>query len=121
NDLITVTVNEPAPIDITLTPAGPYAPPDGPQNLSATPAGGVWTSPGCTGCITGGGVFDPAVAGPGLWQVCYTVTVGACDSMECMNILVDTSCAMLAFTNEPTCYGFNDGSFTVNTSGGLGP
>ncbi|MBD3638557.1 MAG: gliding motility-associated C-terminal domain-containing protein [Crocinitomicaceae bacterium] len=120
NDAATFVVNEPAPIDITLTPAGPYAPPDGPQNLTATPGGGVWTSTNCVGCITPTGVFDPAIAGPGLWEVCYTVTVGPCDSTECMNVLVDTSCAMLAFTNEPTCYGFNDGSFTVNVSGGIG-
>ncbi|UKN01908.1 gliding motility-associated C-terminal domain-containing protein [Paracrocinitomix mangrovi] len=120
NDAETFVVDEPAPIDITIDPAGPFAPPDGPQNITASPAGGTWTATGCPGCITAGGVFDPAVAGPGLWEVCYTVTVGPCDSTECSQILVDTSCAMLAFTNEPTCYGFNDGSFTVNVSGGIG-
>ncbi|MCB9222767.1 MAG: gliding motility-associated C-terminal domain-containing protein [Crocinitomicaceae bacterium] len=120
-DEITFVVNEPAPIDINLTPAGPFAPPDGNQQLQATPSGGTWTCTSCPpGSVTAGGSFDPAAAGPGLWNVCYTVTVAGCDSSECMNILVDTSCAMLAFTNEPTCYGFSDGSFTVNVSGGLG-
>lgn len=120
-DTLIFIVDEPAPINISLTPAGPFAPPDGNQQLSATPSGGTWTSPGCTGCVTPGGLFDPATAGPGLWTVCYTVTVGSCDSMECMNILVDTSCAMIAYPNEPTCNGFSDGSFTVNVSGGTGP
>lgn len=121
NDAATFIINEPGPITITLDPAGPYAPPDGPQQLTSSPGGGVWSATSCPGCITPTGIFDPAVSGPGLWEVCYTVTVGPCDSTECMFILVDTSCAMLAFANEPTCYGFNDGSFTVNVSGGTGP
>jgi gliding motility-associated-like protein len=119
-DTLIFTVNEPAPINISLTPAGPFAPPDGNQQLQASPGGGVWTSPGCPGCVSPTGSFDPATAGPGLWTVCYEVTVGACDSSMCMDILVDTSCAMLTFTNEPTCFGFSDGSFTVNVSGGVG-
>jgi IgGFc binding protein/CHU_C Type IX secretion signal domain/PKD domain/SprB repeat len=121
NDAATFIVNEPPAIDITINPAGPYAPPDGPQQLTASPGGGVWTATACVGCITPTGIFDPAASGPGLWEVCYTVTIGPCDSTECTFILVDTSCAMLAFTNEPTCFGFNDGSFTVNVSGGTGP
>jgi hypothetical protein len=80
-DTMIFVVDEPASIDITLTPAGPFAPPDGNQNLNATPPGGTWTSPGCVGCVTSGGVFDPAAAGPGLWEVCYTVTVGSMVSL----------------------------------------
>lgn len=118
----TYVVDEPGPIDITLTPAGPFDVTDGTQNLSATPGGGTWDCPLCPpGSLTSGGVFDPAIAGgPATWNVCYTVTIGSCDSTMCMNIQVDTSCAMAAFTNDPTCYGFSDGSFTVNVSGGIG-
>ena len=117
----TFVVTEPPPIDVIIDPAGPFAPPDGTQNLTATPGGGAWACSTCPpGSLTVNGVFDPAIAGPGLWEVCYTATVAGCDTTECINILVDTSCAMLSFTNEPTCFGFNDGSFTVNVSGGIG-
>ncbi len=115
-----ITVAEPAPIDVDINPAGPYSPADGPQNLSATPGGGTWSAD-CGACINATtGVFDPLVAGDGLWQVCYTATVGGCDSTECINILVSSTCAMVSFGSEPTCFGFSDGSFTVNTSGGAG-
>lgn len=115
-----VTVNEPAAIIVNIDPAGPFSPADGPQNLNATPGGGSWSAD-CGACINPvTGVFDPLIAGDGTWQICYTVTVGACDSSACINILVSSTCALQAFGNEPTCFGFTDGSFTVNTSGGSG-
>jgi len=121
NDAITVTVAEPGPININVDPAGPYAPPDGPQNMTATPGGGTWTA-SCGACINATtGVFDPLAAGDGLWQICYTVTVGACDSTECIDVLVSSTCAIVTYGNEPSCYGFTDGSFTTNVSGGAGP
>ncbi|MEO9531772.1 MAG: PKD domain-containing protein [Crocinitomicaceae bacterium] len=119
-DSVFVTVNEPAAIIIDLQPAGPFSPADGPQNLSASPGGGTWSAD-CGACINPvTGVFDPLIAGDGLWEICYTATVGACDTTECINILVSSTCALQAFGNDPTCFGFSDGSFTVNTSGGAG-
>ncbi|MFT4600245.1 MAG: gliding motility-associated-like protein [Arenicella sp.] len=115
-----ITVNEPPAIIVNIQPAGPYSPADGPQNLSASPGGGTWTA-SCGACINATtGVFDPLGLADGTYQVCYTATVGACDSTECIDILVSTSCAMVAFGSDPTCFGFSDGSFTVNTSGGTG-
>ncbi len=120
-DSISVTIDEPGPIDISVDPAGPYAPGDGVQILSASPPGGTWSAE-CGTCINATtGAFDPLDAGPGLWEVCYTATVGPCDTIQCIEILVDTNCAMVVISNEPTCFGFSDGSFTVNVSGGVAP
>ncbi|MFT5821028.1 MAG: PKD repeat protein [Crocinitomix sp.] len=119
-DSIAVEITEPPAIPIFIDPAGPFFPPDGDQDLTAGPPGGTWTSD-CGGCIDPvTGVFDPVASGPGVWEVCYTVTVDPCDTTLCIEILVDTNCAMVIISNEPTCFGFSDGSFTVNVSGGAG-
>ncbi len=119
-DSIYVTVQEPLAINVNVNPAGPFAPPDGVQSLSGSPAGGTWTA-SCGACINSTtGDFDPLIAGDGTWQVCYTVTVGGCDSTACIDIVVSSTCALVAYGNDPTCFGLNDGSFTVNTSGGAG-
>lgn len=119
-DSLFANVNEPASINVNVSPAGPFAPPDGIQSLNGSPAGGTWSAT-CGACINPvTGDFDPLVAGDGIWQVCYTVTVGGCDSTDCIDILVSSTCALVAYGNDPTCFGLNDGSFTVNTSGGAG-
>ena len=119
-DSVSSVVQEPAAIIVNVQPAGPYSPADGTQNMVGTPAGGVWTA-SCGACIDANtGVFDPLAAGDGTWQICYTVTVGACDSVDCIDVLVSSTCAMVAYSSDPTCHGYSDGSFTVNTSGGTG-
>lgn len=119
-DSIFVEITEPPAIPIDVDPAGPFDPADGDQTMSASPPGGVWSAE-CGGCINPvTGVFDPVAAGPGTWEICYTVTVDPCDTTQCIEVLVDTNCAMVIISNEPSCFGFSDGSFTVNTSGGAG-
>jgi gliding motility-associated-like protein len=119
-DSITVEITEPPVIDISVDPAGPYDPADGIDFMSGSPGGGTWSAD-CGPCIDPStGAFDPLVAGPGLWEICYTVEIEPCDTTQCIEVLVDTNCAMAVYFNEPTCHGFSDGSFTVNVSGGAG-
>ena len=119
-DSATVQIEEPAAISVSINPAGPYAPTDGVQNMIASPAGGTWSA-SCGACITtNGGQFDPLVAGPGVFEICYNVTVDGCDSSACTFILVDEDCAMIAIPNDAKCFGDSNGSFVVNFSGGVG-
>lgn len=116
-----IVILEPLEIIVNVAPAGPFSPADPPENMSATPPGGSWSS-NCGVCInSSSGEFDPFVAGVGTWQICYTAGTPPCDITECINVLVDTNCAIGIYPNNPTCYGYNDGSFTVNVSGGTGP
>jgi gliding motility-associated-like protein len=114
-DVVNVTVT--ATPTINLTPAGPFSTLDGIQNLSATPSGGIWTAD-CGSCINvTTGAFDPAVAGEGTWEICYAAGSSPCIALECIDIIVSNNCIMTATnsSNNPTCFGFNDGSVTVNT------
>lgn len=117
----TFVIEEPDEIIVNVTPAGPFDMSDGVQDLSATPPGGTWSSPDCGGCVNSTtGEFDPAAAGVGTWTVCYSAGDVPCDIVECIEIVVDTSCAIGVYGNDPTCFGFSDGSVTVNVSGGAG-
>ncbi len=114
-DVVNVTVtNMPT---INITPAGPFSTMDGVQNLNATPAGGIWTAD-CGSCINvTTGAFDPAAAGEGTWEICYAAGTSPCIAVDCINIIVANNCIMTASnsSSNPTCFGFNDGSVTVNT------
>ena len=43
-DSISVDITEPPAIPIDVDPAGPYAPTDGLQTMSGSPAGGTWSA-----------------------------------------------------------------------------
>jgi gliding motility-associated-like protein len=111
--------------DATVTPAGPFLTTDSPQNLNSAQAGGTWSA-NCGGCINATtGVFDPAVAGAGTWQVCYEVGTAPCDDQDCINITVADPggpCPLVGVVagNNPTCYQFSDGSATINVTGDVG-
>jgi gliding motility-associated-like protein len=77
---------------------------DAPLQLVATTAGGVWSGPG----VNGGGLFDPALAGVGVFTVTYSLACG----FESINITVNNCTAL------DVCEELN-GTYTV--SGGTGP
>jgi hypothetical protein len=66
--------------DATITPAGPFCESDPAFQYVAATGGGTWTA-NCGGCITSGGIFDPAVAGPGTHDITYTIP-GPCGSQD---------------------------------------
>lgn len=113
-DIVDVVVIPQA--NASITPAGPFSPSSGQQNLSASPAGGTWSS-NCGACIDPStGVFDPAVAGVGNWQICYDAGTPPCDDQDCITITVTAGCALTGTIspNNPTCFGLTDGSATIN-------
>lgn len=115
-DVVDVTVIPQA--NASITPAGPFSPASGTQNLSASPAGGTWSS-NCGACINAAtGVFDPAIAGIGNWQICYDAGIPPCDDQDCITITVTAGCALTGVIspNNPTCYQGIDGSATINMS-----
>jgi len=120
SDVVTVTVN--AIPTVSVTPAGPFAPTAGTQNLAASPAGGTWSSD-CGACVDANtGIFDPAVAGVGTWNICYDAGVPPCDDQECIQIVVTGNCLLTGVitSSNPSCFGFSDGSATINTSNATG-
>lgn len=93
-----VTILAGAPVqDPTIQTTGPFSTSDAPIQFVAASAGGTWTA-SCGTCISASGVFDPASAGAGTYQVCYTVGNGACADQDCNSIVV-TGCSPQT-TNE---------------------
>lgn len=102
---------------VTVTAAGPFGTTSGIQNMTASPAGGMWTAD-CGTCINSTtGAFNPATAGERHLGVCYAIGTSPCIVVECIDVIVSNLCLMTATAsfNDPTCFGFNDGSVTVNS------
>ena len=106
-----------------VSPAGPYLIADPAVILTATPDGGEWSAD-CGDCVDPvTGEFDPAEAGVGSWTICYEVGVEPCESEDCITILVTSGECDLEATasfNNPTCFGYTDGSVTLSTTGATG-
>lgn len=108
---------------VSISPAGPFSTVSGIQTLIASPAGGSWSSD-CGPCINPvTGEFDPAISGVGVWTICYHAGTAPCDDEECITITVtDGECILdgIINSNNPTCFGFSDGSVTINMTGETG-
>lgn len=75
-----------AAADATIAPAGPYCEDASPVNLNGADPGGTWSGTGITDPVNG--VFDPAVAGPGMHTITYSIG-GACGDTQSIDILVN--------------------------------
>ena len=107
---------------VNVPNAGPFAEGSGIQTLTATPAGGTWSA-SCGTCIDANtGDFDPMAAGIGQHTVCYTAGTAPCEDSMCVYIYVNDGCAMVGTVtgSNPTCFGFSDGSATINVQFGTG-
>lgn len=119
-DAVNVTVS--AMPNVLINPAGPFNTTSGVQNITASPSGGTWSAD-CGACINATtGAFNPALAGTGTWEICYTAGTSPCIDSDCINIVVTNDCALSAtiLSNNPTCYQFNDGSVSINVTGASG-
>lgn len=83
--------------DATIQTTGPFSTTDSPIQFIANSTGGTWSSD-CGTCISTSGLFNPANAGAGTYQVCYSVGSGACTDQDCKTIAV-TGCTPQT-TNE---------------------
>ena len=112
----TVIVEVIPPVTVTLTPAGPFAEGSGIQTLEAEPGSGTWSAD-CVDCIDSiTGEFDPAEAGIGIWEVCYTAGIETCADTACMYVEVIEDCELtysISFIS-PSCFGDENGSATID-------
>ena len=76
----------------TIQAAGPFLTTNSPLQLNGSPTGGTWSS-NCSTCLSATGIFDPADAGIGSFQVCYQTGSGNCISDTCITLLVNAPCS----------------------------
>ena len=81
-DTILITVV--APLNAAINPAGPFCENLGTQQLTPVLAGGTFSGTG----VNGAGVFDPAVAGPGVHWIKYTQG-GQCPNVDSIQVTVE--------------------------------
>ncbi|MBN2778297.1 MAG: gliding motility-associated C-terminal domain-containing protein, partial [Bacteroidales bacterium] len=83
-------------------------------NLEVTFGGGTWTGAG----VSGLGIFTPENAGIGTHNLQYAVSSGACTSNIDIAITVNPHPQIIVTElNNPSCFGYTDGSISVANSG----
>ncbi|MGE4017685.1 MAG: gliding motility-associated C-terminal domain-containing protein [Cyclobacteriaceae bacterium] len=112
----TETIQVDAVPDATITPAGPFCETDASVNLVAATGGGTWSGTGITNPATG--AFDPATAGPGSHLITYTLTIGACTSVDTETIQVDAAPDATITPAGPFCETDASTTLVVATGGG---
>lgn len=72
--------------DPTINPAslGPFCTTDGLKQITASNMGGTWSGPG----MSANGMFNPAVAGPGVHTINYSIGVAPCNASSSAQITV---------------------------------
>lgn len=102
--------------DATIQTTGPFSTSDAPIQFVANSPGGTWSSD-CGTCISASGVFNPANAGAGTYQICYSVGAGACASQDCQTINVTGCTPQTTSESHSICpgdsYTFNGQNFTT--------
>ncbi|GAA4382569.1 hypothetical protein GCM10023186_23030 [Hymenobacter koreensis] len=89
----------------------------GPQALTGTPAGGVWTGAGVSGSVATGFVFNPGQFAVGATTtLTYTVSTGLCQSQatQQVTIVAPPTAAFLPATLPAVC--ISSSPFTLNGS-----
>ncbi|MES2512716.1 MAG: gliding motility-associated C-terminal domain-containing protein [Bacteroidota bacterium] len=95
---LSITVN--SVVQPTITPAGPYCDNYAAQQLTANPAGGVWSPSLPTTSISNSGLFTPASSFVGSNTVYYTLTNAPCVKTD--SILVEVVHFVPATIVNPT-------------------
>ncbi|MGB0165546.1 MAG: gliding motility-associated C-terminal domain-containing protein [Luteibaculum sp.] len=100
-----------------LDPQGPLCPDGNPVELLFSPAGGSFNS---SFVSESGGkyFFDPTAAGTGMHNIQYSLP-GQCGSDTTIQVEVAPALNIQSLSGtNPSCFGFSDGSITLNASGG---
>ncbi|MDD4148622.1 MAG: gliding motility-associated C-terminal domain-containing protein, partial [Bacteroidales bacterium] len=112
---IDITVN-PSPI-VTITDPGDFCSTDVAMNLTATPAGGIWSGNGITNPAAG--TFKPSTANIGANDISYQVTLTGCAGTDNVIINVfDTPNATITSNPGTLCSNDDQINLTAATSGG---
>ncbi|HIF14637.1 MAG TPA: PKD domain-containing protein, partial [Bacteroidetes bacterium] len=86
--------------------------------LTANPAGGVWSGTGIVNTSTG--IFDAAQAGVGLTSVSYTIT-GVCSTVVSKNIVVNALPSIIANPIDESCMNLCNGNINFQINNGVSP
>ncbi|MBK9195014.1 MAG: PKD domain-containing protein [Flavobacteriales bacterium] len=97
SDQMTVVVNQLPQPAITSTPNVCFD--AGVQTMTATPAGGTWSGAGIIDPVLG--TFDPAVTGPGVFNITYTYTDANGCSNSTASLATVNALPVAAFTSDP--------------------
>ena len=111
SDTLEVIVT-PAPV-VEFTPVDPLCVDADPVALAATPAGGEFNGAGVSM-----GMFDPAVAGVGIDEVTYTVTVDGCTTTDTLEIIVNDLPVITFAAAGPFCS--TDAAVTLTATPAMG-
>jgi large repetitive protein len=87
--------------DATITPVGPVCSGDTPFTLTAASPGGTWSGTGIIDSATG--LFDPSVAGEGIFTITYSINITDCEDEDSFEIEVIASPAATLGDN-PTVF-----------------
>ncbi|MGV3610015.1 MAG: gliding motility-associated C-terminal domain-containing protein [Fluviicola sp.] len=107
--------------DATIQTTGPFPETDQPTYFAANSGGGTWSS-NCGACMSPNGLFEPQIAGPGTYQICYSVGTGACADQDCQTIVVfPCSVSVQTTSTSETCKFLCDGTASSTIIGGTAP
>ena len=112
----TATIKVDAIPDLTITAAGPFCADAASVTLKSATAGGTWSGTGITNALLG--TFAPATAGVGSHLIGYTITNGACTSLDTETIRVDAKPVASIAAAGPFCPGDTPVTLTATASGG---
>jgi gliding motility-associated-like protein len=87
-EVVTTIVTAPPLTNSIFTAAGPFQTGHPPVQLENSIPGGIYTTSDCSGCLTPSGIFDPSAVGEGIYEICYTRTIGNCSAVRCQHITV---------------------------------
>ena len=88
---ITITAGS-ATTDATILTTGPFSTSDPAIQLQSVTNGGTWLTADCGSCLTTSGMFNPAAAGAGTYQICHNTGSGQCADNDCISITVTQGC-----------------------------
>ncbi|HIA10483.1 MAG TPA: T9SS type B sorting domain-containing protein, partial [Flavobacteriales bacterium] len=115
---ITTTLSLDSFLDASISSVSALCANNGPITLSAVSPVGTWSGTGITDVDSG--IFDPAIAGAGSYQIVY-VTGGNCGDSDTIIISVYEVPALSFVTTPESCNDENDGAVDLTVSGGAIP
>lgn len=118
DSIIATTLSLDSFLDASISSVSALCSNNGPITLSAVSPVGTWSGTGIVDVDLG--IFDPAIAGAGSYQIVY-VTGGNCGDSDTINISVFEVPSLSFLVTDESCSGENDGSVDLTVTGGAIP